>query len=318
MTYIFKKSTAASLVLLSVLLFGCVKDNGFFKTESGDPSRKQIVKIINGNLPIVTLARDVNPTIDTFMLVEIRREPSTQAELNSPLTVTVIKNSALISSYNTANSTNFVELPAAAYTMLDPLVSTITFQPGEFAKTFRIRLDKSQISLSNQYALGFSIAEVGNGGQISAEMKNILVSVGVKNKYDGIYRLKGYHNRDPYNFPYDQEMHMITNGPSSVIFYWPAASSNGHPIGTGPDIVNDVSWYGAAISPVVVFDLNTNVVTNVFNNPPNATPITRFDGATGSNVSRYDPATKTIIVHWNYNNNPQRAFFDTLTYTKAR
>lgn len=308
---------AVFTLLASAVLSGCIKEKAFFPTGSGDANRKQIVKIMNGDLPIMTLARDVNPTIDTFVLLEVRREPSTAAELNAPLTAKVVKNATLISTYNTANGTNFIELPASAYTILGD-VSSITFQPGEFAKEFRIRLDKSQLNLSNQYALGFSISEVGAGGQISGGLKNILLSVGVKNKYDGAYRLKGFHNRTPYDFPYDQTMHMITNGGNSVIFYWPAAGSNGHPIGTGPNITTDVSWYGPAISPVVVFDLATNVVTNVFNNPPNATPITRFDGATGSNVSRYIPATKTIIVHWNYNNNPLRAFFDTLTYIGPR
>ena len=130
--------------------------------------------------------------------------------------------------------------------------------------------------------------------------------------------MTGHHNRAPYDFRYDQTMHMISQGATSVIFYWPDAGSVGHPIGTGPDPVNDVSWYGATIAPVVVFNPANDFVSDVFNNPPNTTPITRYDGATGTNVSRFENGTKRMIVHWNYNNNPLRAFFDTLTYIGPR
>ena len=44
------------------------------------------------------------------------------------------------------------------------------------------------------------------------------MSIGLKNKYDGIYTLRGYHNRVPYTFPYEVEMHMVTYGPTSDIY----------------------------------------------------------------------------------------------------
>jgi hypothetical protein len=78
-----------------------------------------------------------------------------------------------------------------------------------------------------------------------------------------------------------------------------------------------MSWYGPAISPVIVFNQADDKVTNVYNNPPNATVITMFTGA-GSRESKYNPATKAITVDWNYNGNPLRAFFDDLTYISPR
>ena len=86
----------------------------------------------------------------------------------------------------------------------------------------------------------------------------------------------------------------------------------GHPIGTA----DGISWYGASITPVIKFDPATNLVVDVYN-IGSSTPITMFTGA-GSRVGKYDPQTKKIIVDWNYNDNPLRAFFDDLTYIGPR
>jgi hypothetical protein len=133
-----------------------------------------------------------------------------------------------------------------------------------------------------------------------------------------VYLLTGAHNRVPYNFPYKTVVYMMTAGANSVIYYWPDAGSYGHPIGLGPDPENDLSWYGPSISPVVEFDPNTDEVARVFNNPPNATVITKFTLAGVANSNRYDAATKKMYISWNYNGNPMRAFVDTLTFIKPR
>ena len=82
--------------------------------------------------------------------------------------------------------------------------------------------------------------------------------------------------------------------------------------GVGP---GSVSWYGSAIAPVVVFDLATNFVTNVFNQG-GATPISIYTGA-GSGQGR-QAADKTMYIYWRYNANDARAFVDTLTYVGPR
>jgi hypothetical protein len=164
------------------------------------------------------------------------------------------------------------------------------------------------------YGVGIEITSVDGGYAIAGNMGKMVIGFSIKNKYDGIYNLKGKHNRVPYTFPYDVEIHLVTKGANSVIFYWPEKKDVGHPIGTG---VGQISWYGNSIAPVIVFNTTTDLVTNVFNNPPNTTVITMFTGA-GSRVSKFDPATKKITVDWNYNGNPLRAFFDDLTYISPR
>ena len=194
---------------------------------------------------------------------------------------------------------------------------TVNFAPNEFAKNIEISLDGSKWDLSKKFAIGYKVTEAP-GAKISSAQKQIVTLISLKNKYDGVYLLTGAHNRVPYNFPYKTVVYMMTAGANSVIYYWPDAGSYGHPIGVGPDPENDLSWYGPAISPVVEFDPNTDEVARVFNNPPNATVITKFTLAGVANSNRYDAATKKMYISWNYNGNPLRAFVDTLTFIKPR
>jgi hypothetical protein len=188
---------------------------------------------------------------------------------------------------------------------------------SSFVNNLQLTIKNSnQLDPNKKYGVGFKIVSVDNGYQIASNMSTVIIGFAIKNKYDGVYRLQGHHNRVPYNFPYDTEIHLITLGPNSVYFYWPDVKSKGHPIGVGPDPVNDLSWYGDGIAPAIVFDLNTDLVTNVYNYTP-GTVITMFTGA-GSRISKFDPATHNITVDWNYNNNALRAFFDDLTYIGPR
>ncbi len=135
--------------------------------------------------------------------------------------------------------------------------------------------------------------------------------------YDGKFLMKGIHNRPLYMFPYSDTMEMWTSGANEVSFYWPAAGSFGHPFST--DANNTLTWYGPAISPAISFDPITHEITDVHNVAigPTTTPISIYNGPLPTH-NYYDPILKKIYVAWQYNNNPDRAFFDTLTYIGPR
>lgn len=305
--------------LSAMVLYSCVKSDPFFGTETGDANRKQIVALGGADMAINVVARDVNPTVDEFALITITRSPSSQSELNSSLTVKLQRNSALISAYNTAHNTSYVELPAAAYTIIGDL-NSITFQPGEMVKEIKIRLDKSQLSLSSQYAIGFTIAEA-SPGQINPSMKNVLFSVGIKNQFDGTYRLRGafYHpTAAPSYNSFQTTVEMHTSGPNSVKMYYPDFGGYYHPWvneGTGA-----FTAFGSQ-EPNYIIDPVTNKVTVVNSFPGAVTNYTmnpNYD-------SRYDPATKTIYAKWGYSYvggqftpGTSREFTDTLTRTGPR
>lgn len=298
-------------LLSSLLLTSCIKNDVVELKDQGST----FLKILES--PSKAFYFSPFTGEKSFDALSLRRDANSNAELNKSVTVTIKLDPAAIAAYNDDHSTNFELLPDSLFTLGNSFKKTgdltyqTTFAPGEFAKEFTVTLNGSKWDLAHVYALPFTIEDAG-GLKISADRGNLFAQISVKNKYDGVYRLQGHHNRDPYTFPYDVEMYLITSGPNSVRFYWPDAGDYGHPIGTdsGP------SWYGPSIGPVIVFDPATDLVTDVYN-AGGATPITLFTGA-GSRLSKYDPATKSITVDWNYNNNPLRAFFDDLTYIGPR
>ena len=283
---------------------GCLKDENFENDSYGIriTEIKGVAFPQTAGSPIARdiLAQTVSQTIDgPFIVLE------QDVAATSDVRVKLVINNALL-------SPDVLPLPATSYTLsaMEAIIPA-----GKKSTQIKITFPNATVlDATKLYGIGLSISEVTAGYKIAGNQKDIVVTFSIRNKYDGIYRMQGYHNRAPYTFPYDEPMEMRTAGTSSVIFYYLKENSIGHPIGTGPGAT---SWYGNAIAPVVVFDPTTDLVTSVFNNPPNSTVITMFTGA-GSGVSRYDPATKKIYVYWNYNGNPLRAFFDTLTYTGPR
>ena len=194
------------------------------------------------------------------------------------------------------------------------LPATVVIPSGKNTANLLIPIKVNQMSLEGNYAIPLEITNA-SGENISGNFGKIAIKVSPKNKYDGVYKLTGYHNRVPYNYPYDTEMEMVTTGANTVAFYFVAAGSFGHPIGTA----TGMSWYGSGISPVLEFDLNTNKIVNAFNQG-GATVISLYTTAQGADAksNTYDPATKTISVSWMYSNNPLRAFFDELVYLRSR
>jgi hypothetical protein len=280
-----------------------------------------VVKLIDGGQPgIRKYAIDFVSTPTMLTMADLRRDVSSNAELNRTMNVTIIDDTAALRAYSNANSANLVYLPAAFYTIKPATPKTggtggrfnIVMNPGEFAKPIDIVIPNATVlDPSTKYGLAFTITAADANGVISFN-RTVVVEIGAKNIYDGSYNLRGYHNRPGFQFIYDQTMHMITTGANSVIFYWPLAGSIGHPIQTP----TGVSWYGPAIAPHVVFDPSTNLVTNVFNNA-GGTPIDVYTGA-GSGQGRFIPSTKAMFVYWRYNMNNDRAFMDTLTYIGPR
>jgi len=283
--------TLKKIAILSIAIFSvtsCTKTE--VKYESTRPT---IVKTPDADLEINVVARDVLPSIEEFELLTIERSVTRPSDLTASLNFKVAKKSALISDYNTAHSASFIELPAAAYTLSEDL-NNLVFNTGEFIKKIKIRIDKSQLNLSNQYALGFTISEVGTGANISS-LKNALFSIGIKNQYDGKYILKGgfYHpTQSPGYDPFTVNVEMHTSGPNSIKMYVPDFGGYYHP-GLFAGVLNA---FGAQ-EPGYTINTTTNAVT-VQNAFSGAT--TFYMMAPGYN-SRYDPATKTIFARFGYN-----------------
>lgn len=289
------KSNIPWLLVLVILISSCEKTE--IKYE---PNRKTIVKIKDAENEVTQKARDVLPTIDEFILIDVRRNPTSPTDLNQPLTVKLVKDASLITAYNTAHGTSFVELPSATYT-LSADISNITFAAGEDIKTIKIRLDKTSLSLSTQYALAFKLTEVGTGAVISNSLKEAIYAIGIKNKWDGIYRVTGTF-QDVNNaafvgtYPYEWELH--TNGPNQCIVYDNvflgipgfAFNSAGNP--AAPN-----TYYGS-FGLVVNFDPVTNKVTSVVNYYGQPAGNTRSAMLDDTGINAYNAASKQVDIKY--------------------
>ena len=302
-----KLSIFFGLIALVFAVAGCLKDKGFEDQQYGIQiaGNKAVAFSQTSSSPVVvSITSQSLPVIVDGPLLAIEDAIAPAANVSVKLAY----------DQDLVVAEGLVPLPAGTFSLntLDAVIPAGSKTLGELKLTVT---NSDLLNPNLKYGVGFKIVSVDQGYKIASNQSAMIIGFAIKNKYDGVYNLKGHHNRVPYNFPYDTEVYLITTGPSTVIFYYVKEESNGHPIGVGAD--NFLGWYGPGISPVIEFNPTTNLVTKVFNNPPNPTTITMFTGAL-SRISKFDPATKAITVDFNYNNRADRAFFDDLTYIKPR
>lgn len=291
---------------------GCLKDKGFDDHTYGINSPETSPAGIG--LPLAVSPQsyglDLTSNAQTVSDIIVANLLAGKAA-SSDIKVNLVMKPSLIADYNTANGTSALELPSSLYSVS---AMTITIKAGKTLGDVKINIPSTlTLNANNTYALGFSVSSVDAGYTIASNMKDLLILFNIKNKYDGIYNLRGYHNRTPYTFPFNINVHMITTGPNSVALYYPPFGDYGQPIGTAP---GTVSWYGPAVSPNFGFDLTTNKAITISGMP--GTGVT-YSYATDPGINNYyDPATKKMYLCWQYNGNPLRRFYDTLTFISKR
>jgi len=289
------KSNIPWLLVLVVLITSCEKTEVKY-----EPDRKTIVKIKDAENDITQKARDVLPTIDEFILIDVRRDPTQQSDLNQPLTVKLVKDPSLIAAYNTAHGTSFVELPSASYTLSED-VTNLTFAPGEDIKTIKIKLNKTSLSLSTQYALAFRISEVGSGALISNSYKSAIYAIGIKNKWDGVYNVTGtFQDVTNANFVgvYPYEWELQTNGPAQcIVIDQYNLGIPGFAFNSVGDPTSANTYYGS-FGLVVNFDAATDKVASVVNYYGQPAGNTRSAVLDDTGINAYDNATKTVNIKY--------------------
>jgi hypothetical protein len=314
--------TGISFLFVSVALVmaSCVKKDDFYDENTSEPNRKQVVQIYGADNDINLYALNVTPTLEDFVLIEVVRYPNSEADAKQPLTIKLNKTSTLITDYNTANGTNYIELPLAAYTLSDD-ISALTFAPGQSIKQVVIHLKKDQMDLSKQYALGFTLTDAGTGAVINTSLSKVLYSIGLKNSYDGKYTITwtNYHpSQNPGYTGGTTVIELHTTGANTVKMFYPDAGGY-----AAPAVLASGAIAFGAQEPEYTVNPTTNAVTvqNVF---PGA--VTFYTMAPGYN-SRYDPATRTFYAKWGYGSGGPYPPFDpattrewtqTFTYTGPR
>jgi len=289
------------LLLYLVFLYSCKRDDIF-----GDitPNTSRVIAEFTDARTGTFVTHDAVAGSVEVDLTELRIDP--RSVLDGLAKVKVIINPTVVTEYNAENGTAYTPIPAAAFSLAS---SEYKFNKNQRKTMVRAAMNPSAL-LNGDYAIGLSIAEV-DGGEISPIGKHVIVFLSIKNKYDGIYSLKGYSEipgtsyTGHFTVPCSEQLELASGSVSSV-FILPT-----QPVADG----NGFAYIGNLL-PEISFDAATNKVTGVTAAAGGIDLIFPFDA--GYN-SRYDPATKTIYVK--YGVAPAgsgRYIVDTLTYCGPR
>ncbi len=282
---------AGQTIVKFVFTDGANNPNGIADTANGKASGYQLYNI------------DLVPTPQTVEVADIRRDVPNNTELNRPMTIIVQNDPGAVTAY----SSDLTPLPDDSYTPSLPLSGTsytLNMAPGELAKTIKITIpDVTSLDLSTRYALGFTITAVDADGHIATFQRSLVVEIGTKNQWDGVYEdnFTNYHpTLNPSYLGGTAEVELQTTGPNKVKMYWPDAGTFGNPANLG---AANLQYFGSQ-EPELTIDEATNKVTvqNSF-----AGAVTFYSMATGFD-SHYDPGTKIFYLKWGYNYGAGGAF----------
>jgi hypothetical protein len=197
------------------------------------------VKIINGGTypTIITKAVDFVSTPGTINL-NVQRLVANSTDLAKKMTIKILDDTAAVTFFNrdtvstNPNASNpdhlyYAPLPAVWYTVGSTTtkaggsggVYTMVMNPDEFAKDLQIVIpDATVLDPSTTYGLAFKITSVDADGKIG-EAKSCIMTIGAKNKYDGVYTITGSFldvTNATFVGRYPLEYSLVTTGPSSV------------------------------------------------------------------------------------------------------
>ncbi len=256
------------------------------------------------------IALDYTSNTVTFDAADIRF--MVRSVVKSDVNVNIRSSTDIVVDYNAENGTSYTPVP---FSMFGFETTEFTLSPTERKKKIRLKIKPSDIA-SGQWAIGLAISDVSSG-EVSQIASKILIILSVKNKYDGVYHLKGFYTRTdnpPYNGPFETDVEMITTGPGSVAMFWPEFDDFYQPFSNNGSLTAFSN-----VAPEVFFNGSDQVSSiNNYTGDPAAGPfMTPYSGAN----SRYETsgATPVIYLKYYYNTSPSnRIFADTLIYTGPR
>ncbi|MFM8448705.1 MAG: DUF1735 domain-containing protein [Haliscomenobacter sp.] len=178
------------IVLFAFLAFSltaCLQDDPI--TDYSEDAIGPIILIPNGNWPSVVKANPV--ALDyksTAQNIYLYARVSWAKPLDKDVTVTFEKDPAIITAYNAAFGTNYVELPAAAYKLPG---LTVTIPAGTQEVKVPVDLFADKVDLSKNNMIAFKITSAGDQ-PIASNFRQIVFPVLVKNSYEASYKITGY------------------------------------------------------------------------------------------------------------------------------
>jgi hypothetical protein len=302
------KPAQINILLFSALLLAlssCLKKDAM--NIDPDTGTKNVVEFANTGDNVAS-ASSVYPrffidlgTITANQVVPLQVNVSYSGNETAPqdITVSLGIDSIALKAYDTTFQAEYIVPPASVY----KLPSSVVIKKGTRQTSLQIPITiSSDFDFNDSYALPLKIVSASHG-VISHNFGTAFYSFGGRNKYDGIYVMKGYVNHPtaayvgPFKAP---EVTFTTIGASSIAMEAQPFFNNGA-----------LSFFG--VYPV--FTVNADNSVTVTNLP---------DGGKAPSVSdptyknRYDPATKTFYISYSYNATTPRIIYDTCTWVQAR
>ena len=251
--------TTILLVTAAVNLSSCLKNSKYYVNVSqGVPLVELPLEARNlaGNLVPEAL-----PISTTPQVIQVAVNLAYANTLGNPLTVTLAVDPTAVTTYNHANgldtggNTPYTLLPAADYSVPS---YQVTIPAGQHLVYFNINVNTSLVDPSGQFILPIKI--VNGGGQQISNYNELLLAVGAKNQYDGVYIVTGTlsDNTDAtITGAYPETVYLETSSANTDGFYDPN-------IGFGHEIITSTgpSYYGS-FAPTFTFSGST--ITGVTN-----------------------------------------------------
>lgn len=295
-----------SLLIMIVLISSCKKPLVF--GEVAVNTERPIVEFSDPH-GFKSISMDYFSGLVTLDITDIRF--MIRSVTKQEATAKIALSTTAVNSYNVENGTNYTPVPVTKVSLEKDQFS---LSPAERSKTVSIRINPSDIATGDN-AIGITIAMV-NGAEASQIAGTLVIALSVKNKYDGVYHLKGHFTRidnPAINGPFETDVEMITTGINSVAMYWPDGGDFYQPFANNGSLTAF-----ANVAPEVYFN-TTDQVTNLVNitgDPVSGPFMTVFPGSNSRFVAAPNPV---IYLKYYYNTNPaNRIFADTLTYTGSR
>lgn len=224
----------------------------------------------------------------TVTVFTVRRDAANTADLQKAVTITLTAQD--LDAYNTANKTDYIAIPGTlAVQTADPSITTsasgvsMNFAAGTFAKNYQFNIDGSKFDPSKHYAVLLKITNTGGfTAQHAADgtpQDVILVTLGVKNIYDGDYKATGGIQFPPGTGGTDR---------------------------TWADRAKTLTTIDAATSVTEAGDLSGNGFFMYLKvNPDNTVTVTPAPSSANQTIQNngdctYDPATHTFNLNYKY------------------
>lgn len=281
-------------------LTSCLKDGPVNLPPGGSPPVVEFstnlfaapTSDVNSPVALYTKSYDIKPSVD--MEVTVGYTGGSPAPQDITVNIDTISHGK-INAYNLYSESEYELIPGNLFT----LPTSVVIKKGENFAKFTVQLKTAQFDFAKSYALPLNISSVSSG-TVSGNFGTILVAVGAKNKYDGIYTATGtmVDGAVPANgglYPATYYLNTIT-ATKNAMFDPTYFGDYIHLISPS----GGISGYGS-FSPVFTFDDAGNItaVTNYYGQPAGNGRSAQLD-PTGQNKYVGTPGTvgSKIVVKY--------------------